>query len=151
MSSAVTWLYVIQEPAEDIFAIPTPPSCPVRATAASQGAPPLIPASGSEPRRPDCLGDPGRRPLRDRGVPVIVRFRPVADRVRMWTVRIVDTGLSAPLLVAYVRENLLSWIAKTHEGQIDIRTGFRLRTEAATWILVQGGFAQVLSPLLRAA
>ena len=64
---------------------------------------------------------------------------PVADRIRMWSVWTVD---ETPLLVGYVREDLLSWIAKTREGQTDIRAGFRDRREAATWILLEGGFAQ---------
>lgn len=64
----------------------------------------------------------------------------------MWTVWVADPGLCAPMLVGYVREDLLSWIAKTREGLTDIRAGFQSRADAATWILVQGGFAQRPKP-----
>jgi hypothetical protein len=71
---------------------------------------------------------------------IAVRFRPVADRIRMWSVWSVAEN---PLLVGYVREDPLSWIAKTREGPPEIRSGFRSRADAAVWIVVERGFAQV--------
>lgn len=77
---------------------------------------------------------------------ITVRFRPVADRIRTFSVWLTDPGLCAPMLVGYVREDLLSWIAKTREGVTELKTGFRSRADAATWILIEGGFAQRPKP-----
>lgn len=57
----------------------------------------------------------------------------------MWSVWTVDEN---PLLVGFVRKDLLSWVAKTREGVTDIRAGFRSRADASKWILLQGGYAQ---------
>jgi hypothetical protein len=71
---------------------------------------------------------------------IAVRFRPVADRIRMWSAWTVAEN---PLLVGYVREDLLNWIAKTREGPTELKSGFRSHADAAAWILVESGFAQV--------
>jgi hypothetical protein len=76
------------------------------------------------------------------GAVITVRYRALPDRVRRWSVSLIDAGLDTPLLVGFVREDLLSRVARTGEGPTDLRAGFRDRREAAAWILIEGGFAQ---------
>jgi hypothetical protein len=119
--------------------------CPIRF--GSQGWPPLVQTIGPALRLRGRLGDSGRLPLGDRGVPMItLRLQTVADRVQTFSVWLTDPGHCTPLPVGFVREDLRTWFAKTREGYTDIRAGFRSRAEAATWILVQGGFAQQPRP-----
>jgi hypothetical protein len=70
------------------------------------------------------------------------RYRALPDRVRTWSVWLIDAGLDTPLLAGFVREDLLSWVARTGEGPTDLCPGFRGRREAAAWILIEGGSAQ---------
>lgn len=71
-----------------------------------------------------------------------VRFNPMADRRRCWSVWVLDPKIEAPLLVGYVRRDLLSWIARTRDLNVAIKDGFHDRHEAAAWILIRSRMAQ---------
>jgi hypothetical protein len=73
---------------------------------------------------------------------ITVRDRALPDRVRRWSVWLIDAGLDTTLLVGFVRGDLLPWVARTGEGPTDLRAGFRDRREAIRRILIEGGFAQ---------
>jgi hypothetical protein len=68
------------------------------------------------------------------GAVITVRYRALPDRVRTWSVWLIDAGLDTPLLAGFVREDLLSWVARTGAGPTDLGAGFRGRREAAAWI-----------------
>jgi hypothetical protein len=73
---------------------------------------------------------------------ITVRYRAPPDRVRTWSVWLIDAGLDTSLLAGFVREDLLSWVTRTGDGPTDLGAGFRGRREAAAWILIEGGSAQ---------
>jgi hypothetical protein len=73
---------------------------------------------------------------------ITVRYRALPDRVRRWSVWLIDAGSDTPPLVGFVREDLLSRVARTGEGPRDLRAGFRDRRESAAWMLIEGSVAQ---------
>lgn len=70
-----------------------------------------------------------------------VRFKPMADRRRAWSVWLVDPKIQAPTLVGFVRQDL-TWIARTRDLNVAIKDNFHDRREAAAWILVRSRMAK---------
>jgi hypothetical protein len=54
------------------------------------------------------------------GAVITIRYRALPDRVRTWSVWLIDAGLDTPLLVKFVHEDLLSWVARTGERPTDL-------------------------------
>jgi hypothetical protein len=69
-----------------------------------------------------------------------VRYRPVPDRLAMWSVWLIS---DVAWLVGFVREADGRWVARRRgDTQDRVVRGFPRRRDAAAFLLIAGGFCQ---------
>ncbi len=70
-----------------------------------------------------------------------IEYRPVPGRVMPhYSVWVDMPAPNPPMLVGYVSLGGDTWTARSEGGHL--MSGWRLRTDAAAWLLIAGGFAQ---------